>query len=80
MQAEEARLIIENQNKPIMIGKSGQNIKLVQRYSKVKLSAYSKSLQQAVFFGRRSELHDAIKEFISKFDFSLIKKFQSFFM
>ena len=61
-----------------MIGKSGQNIKLVQRYSKVKLSAYSKSLQQAVFFGRRSELHDAIKEFISKFDFSLIKKFQSF--
>ena len=61
-----------------MIGRSGQNIKLVQRYSKVKLSAYSKSLQQAVFFGRRSELHDAIEEFNSKFDFSLIEKFQSF--
>ena len=67
MQAEEARLIIENQNKPIMIGKSGQNIKLVQRYSKVNLSSYTKSLQQAVFFGRRSELHDAINEFNSKF-------------
>ena len=44
-----------------------RNIRRIKRFARVHISPYSPGMEQAIFYGDRNQIADAIKEFISRF-------------